>query len=609
MIELEERLRAELDRLVEVDSRRDWEDVVARAGLKRGRARRRWLVGGAAVAAAAILGIATPLGAAIARGVDDFSAWLTGEPGAPVSEEEQREFERGNVRTWLGFPDGTKLRRLITQEANGMMVELLGFRSGSSALCLQLRVTGESRETELSCAPLADLRREGGPARVVLADHGVGRGEKTDWYGTDLVHSSKLQITAGIASDGVMGVVLEDDAGRHEVPTRSNAFLYVAEDPEVGQRVRRVWARTPAGLVPLPFAPTPFGFGGGAPARTEPPAPAIERQVTGGRIGWLEDQEARGEALHVLPARVRAFVLGGVPSRAREATDVIFGRVLAPDPDRPLRLVMTLNAHRPGGPPAGLCTWLVGRGSGGGGCSPYPEVFEGSPMRHGMMGGGSGGFVTVHGVASDDVVRLEALLADDQRVDVPLEDNAFLVDLPRAKLPARLVAYDDKDRVIGVSRPWHDIGSGPGPAKGRAVSLLRVTGADGAHAELLVGPATDGGECKYVKHFVDPQHAGTSVSCYWQPWASKPLQLGSQFQPPRFVDGRVRDDVKTVRIRFADGSSVDLEPTRGYVLWAAQAEQLKAGRGAVGAVGLDRNGGVIDEFSFRPPRGMRTKRR
>src|ERR687896_608179 len=64
-------------------------------------------------------------------------------------------------------------------------------------------------------------------------------------------------------------------------------------------------------------------------------------------------------------------------------------------------------------------------------------------------------------------------------------------------------------------------------------------------------------------------------------------QLSSQFLPPRFVGGRVSEDVKTVRIRFADGSSTTLTPTRGYVLWAAQAEHLEPEQAAVGAVGLD----------------------
>ena len=156
MIDVDDTLRSELHRLVPIDSRRDWGEVVARSGLKRERARRRWAIGAVVVIAAVAVGVATPLGAAIGRGLDDFSAWLTGEPGTPASESEQREFEAANARSWLGFPRGTKLRHLITDKAGDTTVTLLGFRSGSSQLCLRLRVTGGTEGTMMSCAPLAE---------------------------------------------------------------------------------------------------------------------------------------------------------------------------------------------------------------------------------------------------------------------------------------------------------------------------------------------------------------------------------------------------------------------------------------------------------------------
>lgn len=600
MIEVDDTLRAELNRLVVIDPRSDWNEIVARAGLKRERRRRRWLACAAVAAAATVLGIATPLGSPVVRGIDDFSAWLAGEPGSPVSEKEQREFEAANARSWLGFPQGTELRRLITSKAGETTIDLLGFRSGSSALCLRLTVTGKSRTSTLSCAPLAELRREGGPARVVLADHPVGKGSKVAWYGIDRLHSANLQITAGIVTDAVTSVVLEDDAGRHKVRAKSNAFLYVAERPEVGQRVKRVWARTSAGLVPVPFARAPFGFGGVASRAPAPLAPPIERRVTGGRVGWLDDHEPRGEPLDVLPPHTLRNVLGhaGRPGRP---TNVLYGRVLTPDPDRPLRVAVTLSAHRPGGPPAGLCTWLVTGGGAAGGCAPYPGVFKRSPMPGGLTGGGSGAFVTVSGVASDDVARLEVLLVDQQQAAVTLVDNAFLVDVPRAKLPVRLVAYDEADRVIAVSDPWFDFGGGSSPAKGRARSLLRVTGAGGATAELFVGPSTDGGECMYIRHSIHPRHAGTMVGCKRPNWTGPPLQLSSQLQPPRFVGGRVRADVKAVRIRFADGTSATLAPTRGYVLWVASKQQLLSETAAILVEGLDGKGNVLGRISLKPP--------
>src|SRR5205814_8088555 len=145
----------------------------------------------------------------------------------------------------------------------------------------------------------------------------------------------------------------------------------------------------------------------------------------------------------VLPTDLRQPILGrrgGIPGGPK--TTVLFGRVLTPDPDRPARVVLTLDAHRPGGPPAGLCTWFVTRGSSGGGCSPYPAVFRRTLIPSTLSGGGPGEFATASGAASDDVAGIEALLADGERAPVPLKDNAYMVDLPRANLPARLIAYD-----------------------------------------------------------------------------------------------------------------------------------------------------------------------
>lgn len=603
MIEVENTFRAEMNRMLVVDATPDWDAIAAAAGLEDEGSwwRQRWLVVAVALLAAAAFALATPLGGAIARGLDGFSTWLSGEPGTRVSEEEQRAFEAKNRRSWLGFPEGTELRRLITRRINGFTVELLGFRSGSG-LCLRLNVSGPLRATTLKCAPLADLRREGGPVRVLIADEHVGRGDKYAWYGIDRFHSAKLQLTAGIAADNVSNVVLRDQAGRHEVAVEANAFLYIAEGPDVGQRVSNVWARTREGLVAVPFAPIPTAVGTGAPATPAPPAPAVERDVTGGRIGWLERHEPRGEPLDVLPARTLAIVVGRRPGRPlRQPTNVLFGRVLTPDPGRPLRMVLTLNAHRPGGPVAGLCTWVVSRAGAAGGCSLYPEIFASTPFSGGMTGGGSGGFVTVDGVVSDDVERLEAVLADRQRVDVPLADNVYAVDLPRAKLPARLVAYDSEGRVIAVSRPWSDFGHGAGPARGKAELLWRVTGPNGSYAELSVGPSNQGGECQFVKHFVDRRHTGVGVSCKGKRWTGPAVQVYSQFQPPRFVSGRVREDVKTVRIHFADGATTTLTPRRGYVLFAVPPERLTEARAATGAEGLDAAGRVIGRTSFKPP--------
>jgi hypothetical protein len=604
MIDVDSLLRSELDRLVPIDSRRDWDAVAAGAGLRRQHQMRRWTMAAAIIVLAALVGLGTPLGAALVRSLDDFSAWLTGQPGTPASQTEQQAFEEANARTWLHFPKDTQLRHLISAKADGSTIELLGFRSGTSALCLRLHVTGKAHWATLHCAPLAELRRAGGPARPVMVDEAIGKGNKSAWYGIDRFHSSSLQITAGIVTDSVRSVVLDDDAGRHEVRPVANAFLYIAETPDVGQRVKRIWARTDRGLIPIPFVPTPFGFGGGPPTRPAPPAPVVERQVNGGRVGWLEQRESRGEPLDVLPAGIRAGILGrreGLPHRP--TSNVLYGRVLTPDPDRPARIVLTLNANRPDGPAEGLCTWFVTKGSSGGGCAAYPGTFKRTLIPGSLSSGGSGAFVTLSGVASDDVARIEALLADGQQADVPFKDNAFMVDLPGANLPARLIAYDSAGRVIDVGEPWADLAAtGGGPVRGRAKSLLRASGPGGATAELLVGPSNTGGECRYTKHFIDRHHRSFGISCMGPTWTGQALQLGSDSSPPRFIDGRVRPDIKKVRIRFADGSTTLLIPTRGYVLWAASKAHLDDATAAVEAEGLGADGSVVARESFKAPR-------
>jgi hypothetical protein len=121
-------------------------------------------------------------------------------------------------------------------------------------------------------------------------------------------------------------------------------------------------------------------------------------------------------------------------------------------------------------------------------------------------------------------------------------------------------------------------------------------------AELLAGPSDQGGECMYIKHFLDRQHTGVMVSCKGRAWTGPALQLSTQFLPPRFIGGRVRPDIKSVRLRFADGTATTLQPTRGYILYATPKEHLTKPREVVGAEGLDVSGRVVARQSFKPPR-------
>ncbi len=379
MIEIDQRFREELDLITEPVPPPDWEAVLAQVnGGRVPRRRRRVAVALVSALAVGVLWVATPLGAAIADGIGGFSSWLSGEPGTPAPKSAQQAFARTNARSWLGFPAGTKLRQLTTTHADGKTVDLLGFRAGDT-LCLRVIVSNLTRSGTQACAPVAALRQTGAPVRVVLVDHGFGKGKKTAWYGLDRLRAPALQVTAGIAADGVRSVTLHDQSGSHTVPVHGNAFLYVVPTPDVAQRVDTVSAETSTGSVSVPFAPALFGFGGYPPPAGTPAGPtSVQRHVHGGTIGWLDNHQAVGQPLTVLNHRFRAMI-------ARHA---VFGRVVAPDPGLPYRVAITLNTSPHGTKPIGICTWQVGAsGSGGGGCQRRAGMFASAPITSGIGGG------------------------------------------------------------------------------------------------------------------------------------------------------------------------------------------------------------------------------
>lgn len=607
MIEVEGQLREEVARSVPAVGPADWSEVLKRAGYAPSRVRRRWAALAAGALALVVVAFATPLGSAVARSLGGFSAWLTGTPGTPASQSEQQAFERANARSWLGFPQGTQLRQLTAVDVAGAHAELLGFRSGTT-LCLRVVVTGTTRGSTLSCAPLAELRHSGAPVRVVLVDHSFGLGTKRAWYGIDRYRAPALQVTVGVAADNVRSVVVEDAQGRHVVPARANAFLYVATNPDVAQRVRRIWARTAGRLVVVPFAAARSAFAGGSVSQRPVPGPTrIERNVGNGTIGWLDRREPRGQPLSVLTGRTGVLLR---PDRtgALVRRHVVFGRIVTPDPNRPVRVAVTLSTSRNGGKATGLCSWLLLRGGAGGGCAVRAQIFAKSPLTNEVaLLGGSEEFATISGLASDDVARIVAFLSGGQRQAVPLAANAYVVDIARARLPARLVAYDRAGHVIGLTPPIGDFGDfgGGSPARGKARSLLRAISSTGATAELFAGPSTSGGKCMYVRWHRSKHVGGVMESCSDLTTQRSPLQLSTDGNPTYFVMGRVAPDVAVVKLHFADGARATVEPTDGFVLYAVSRSHLALGHELVAAAARDASGNAIGRESFRPPKRRR----
>jgi hypothetical protein len=239
-------------------------------------------------------------------------------------------------------------------------------------------------------------------------------------------------------------------------------------------------------------------------------------------------------------------------------------------------------------------------GGAGGGCAVRATVFARAPITSGIgLSSGSDQFATVAGLASDDVARIVAFLAGGQTMPVPLRDNVFVVDIARSRLPARLVAYDRERQVIGFTQTFGD-DSGPGSARGHARLLLHGVSPTGATAALSVGGSTGGGNCMYLHLYESKYVQGTMVSCAGRTWRGPPLQLTGSSQG--FVAGRVRGDVATLVVRFADGGHATVAPTDGFVLYTIPRRHLAPGHQAVAAVGRNAAGDTVGTQPFPPPR-------
>ena len=568
MIDRDPRLREGLERLVPEldDASADWSEVTRRLEPPRRRARRLSALALGVAAAVGVLAV-TPVGGAVGRSVGDFSAWLRGEVGSPASEDEQREFAEAQRRSWGGFPDTPKLRRLLTHHAAAIDYTLYGFRTGDS-LCLRLVARGSGSEPATSCAPLRDLREAQAPALVLLADHAFGEGElPADALPGEYV-PPRASATFGIVADGVEEVELVADDGRQQAQVGANAFLYVDASPAAGDRVREAYVETADGARrTVPFAAAPFGLTGvpATPPAGEPYGPArVEREVSGGTIGWLERREPRGQS----PAEA------GLPAyTAPVAERVHLARVLTPDPQGHTRIVVAIVDAEPGGPfsPAEaknrLCIGVFTADRGGlTGCGTrLGELFARGPVFAHQLGLGAGNqYTTFDGLASDDVARLEMFLATRERIAVPLRDNAFVLEVARTKFPARLVAYDDRDRVIWVETYERDPLSGAGaravPGKERVA--LRVAGRD-AEAVLRIAPSTDGGRCWRISYSTGAEGGGCPPKSYRGPVLDAALRPAGR---DVFVEVEVREEVAVVVIQPPGGPAVRLRPIEGFAI-------------------------------------------
>jgi hypothetical protein len=391
MIDREPRIHEALDRLApgETDEHADWSDAMRRAGIRP--ARRRAVVAATAFAAAIVLLAATPLGSAVVRGVDGFSAWLTGEPGTRAPEPVQQELVDADRSSWAAFPTTPEVRELIRARIDGAAYTLYGFRAGA-AVCLRLTVRGiRGAGPTLACASVSELRSSRDLLIPVKGNVGLGRVGPLPRDADDPATVPRALATFGFAASEVSDVRVVSDEGPRQAMLAGAAFLHVLPRPARGTWVRRAVAVTPGGRrQTVPIAVFARGEPTEIPVRSPKGPSRIERKVSGGTIGWFVRREARG-----------APIVGSNVRLGTCCTVGQFARLIQPDPQDFLRMLVAENDLGEG---TEVCYYLVTRGGAGGTCSPLARLFERGPLAvsWGFSGAGQQSWIA-SGFASDDV--------------------------------------------------------------------------------------------------------------------------------------------------------------------------------------------------------------
>jgi hypothetical protein len=545
---------------------------------------------------------------AIASSIGGFSNWLTGEPGTPAPPGAQQAFANG-TRSWAGFPSGTQLRQLAQATVGGTTYTLYGFR-GAGALCLRLEVTAPQAIQpihDLVCPPLSQLRANAGPALVAVSDYGVGEGKRpksTIPLPAFNVPPPAARVTFGIVADGVNRIELAHSDGKTtNAVVSGDSFLSVDNQPSTSERVTHVWALASGKKISIPFtsqSPLPFSPATStAPKLTAQGPSKVQRVVHGGAIRWLARREPEGTPV---PKDIHDIV--------GTSKTVIFAREITPDPSAPEHLVVSV---LPAGNRFGahllnalqVCVDVVGgRYKDGGGCWPAGRLFSTAPFSWGVGDDGSQ-YVTISGLASDDVARLALYLGTGQEEAVPLHDNGYLIEAPVVDEPLRLVAYDRQGLVIGTKtlEGQAEMSSGvPAPARPVSNAHWRLV-LKNAAGEVFVAPSTTGGVCYAVR---TGQNGGGSLGCP----AAEPatgIGIGTSWNAKNGTTLQLSTGtaIKSVIVRYRNGHTQRLEASDGIVLarvpGTARAKGAIAAAdptniifgGLVGVTGLNARGQVV----------------
>jgi hypothetical protein len=539
----------------EPDHLPDWPGVVKRAQQQR-RAHRLLI---AAAAALTLFGSA----AAVTAALGGFDRWLSGEPGKPAPRSEQQKFATANGRSWAAFPEVTKLRELIRADVDGKTYVLFGFRSGDT-LCLKLKAVSLGHSIDASCTPKATLAHTSAP--IVVVNREVG-------FDDQHAHES-AQTSFGIVADGVKRVDVAAADGSHRAVIGGNAYLFVENEPNTGNRVMAVSALSANGKRSTIRFDTTYGFFSASQGpRRAPPGPEhVQARIAHPSIGWYERGEHRGRSRDQL--KLGSNHLGLSPT----------GSYVKPDPLSDI--VVGLDGN--------ICLVVVSSGGATGeGCNTRTSFFTLGPLNVITAGGGGTEAMVVAGAAADGVRRLTVFGSDGQRLSVPLRDNLFATRVALSGFPIRLVGYDKQGRVVALRLLNSGLLGTVAPAAAWAPSgrTIRAHGPNGATAILRVGRDVGQIRCWRIHFSTGQSRRGCKPTFPTGPWVFTDL-----VQPAGrdlFVVGNVRPPVKQVKLRFEDGRTLKMQPVADLFVLAIPRRYLRSERQLAFVRGYDAKGKVV----------------
>jgi hypothetical protein len=525
----------------------DWQDVLRRT-------RRRHAKRVVVAVAAAFVVLTTAAGVTAALG--GFHAWLGGSPGKPAPTAEQEKFRNANGQSYFGFPKDTKLRELIRTKVDGKVYVLFGFRSGES-LCLRLKAVSFGHSVGPQCAPAVRLRHAPAPILPVIDNFSF----------VDRHNRPTAAVSFGIAADGLSGVIVHAIDGDHRAVLGGNAYLWVQGEPNSGQRALSLTSVSSSGTrVTLPLDAT-------SPIRRPRGPTRVEARIAHPTVGWYVRGEKRG------------FALG--------PTDP-WTRFVKPDPTSNVRVGLS-----------GRWCLLVAYGSRdpSSGCDSPSGFWSRGPLNWMMTGEYGIDFMRISGVAADGVKDVVVFLADGQRQRAALRDNLFTTLVATAEFPARLVAYDDADRIVGIvtlpsSFPFRRV---PPTAK-RLREVLRVKGPRGAVAVGRTGRRVRDSKCWRVEFSTGQSRGACDVGVVNGDsiWVDLVQPAGQDI----FIVGHVHGAIDRVRLEFPNGDVRSTRPVGGLFVISVprthltRERQVAIVRGYEGGRGPIQSAGVV--FKVRP---------